>query len=178
MQVPCEAATEVAGQLSATACRLKFAALERANKEANKPSLTTSPAKPIVPAASDKIVSPDAPQTSIEPPTACESRSSVASSLASPPSSALPADTPISAAVPTDLVHVSSAVSPSRASEPAVGADSSPVAAASPSDAPARPPPPVKPVAELLTSFDAPLYRNYVKAPVLPAMAVRGCCLL
>ncbi len=33
---------------------------------------------------------------------------------------------------------------------------------------------PVKPVADLLTSFEAPLYRNYVKAPRLPNMAVRA----
>lgn len=31
--------------------------------------------------------------------------------------------------------------------------------------------PAVKPVAELLASFDAPCSRNYVPAPVLPSMA-------
>lgn len=32
---------------------------------------------------------------------------------------------------------------------------------------------PVKPISELLTSFDAPVFRNYVRPPTLPAMSVR-----
>jgi hypothetical protein len=168
-QVACDAPVETAELLTVKACRLKFAALDRVMKAAAKAVVAATPVLTIPVLDSNAIRPPEVPALRDAGEISENAPSSVARVLMARADAVSTAGRSVSAfpVVQRHERYCEPGQCPAAIEPPPDGGEAP---AASSVHVPYSPT--TKPIAELLTCFEAPLFRNYVKAPRLPTMTV------
>jgi hypothetical protein len=170
-QVACDAPAETAELLTVKACRLKFASLDRVMKAAAKLVVAVTPAISASVGDSNSLCPPEVPVLR----SAGEISESSSCSVEPVGGTRADAASMTGASIITVMAVKHSKLCIELRERPAavdpVAETSHAVPALSGGSVCS---PTMKPIKELLTSFEAPLFKNYVKAPRLPAMAV--CC--